>query len=175
MIQNIRKEQTSTIETMTPLSKDLEHLYNATWVVIDPWSTQFEPREDINKDILTHVNNVNNYYAHMIHEYIQTHNINNVYIVNNHGIPTHPLFENYPKWPGNLPEGDYVFVGYHSGICIKQKGTEKLKATKDYIPWVKADLTCTLPTNWLTAETVEQLQYTFKDHMDMYGDRVNII
>lgn len=157
---------------MTPLSKELEHLYNATWVVVDPWSYQYIPANShCVQEVETYINNVNNYYAYMIYQYIQDHNINNVYIINNHNIPTHRLFEKYNKLPSNLAEGDYVFVGYHSGLCIKFKGTDKIK----YKCYVKADLTCTLADNWLTAQTLEELHYMFKDHMNMYGDRVNII
>ena len=161
---------------MTPLSKELEHLYDATWVVIDPWSYQYVPgNKHCVQEVETYINNVNEYYANMIYQYIQDHNINNVYTVNNHGIPTHRLFEKFDKWPSNSPAGNYVFVGYHSGICIKQKGTERLKAKKHHIPWVKADLTCTLAENWLTAKSIDELQYEFKENMSAYGDMVSII
>ena len=157
---------------MTPLSKELEHLYNAIWVVVDPWSYQFIPSNgNCVQEVKTYINNVNEYYAHMIYQYIQTHNINNVYTVNKHDIPTHSLFENYKKWYDKDPQGDHVFVGYHSGNCVKDKGTDVVNG----YCYVKADLTCTLPANWLTAQSINELQYEFKENMSAYGDMVSII
>jgi len=157
---------------MTPLSKEFKHLYNATWIVVDPWSYQYVPANGhCVQEVKTHINNVNNYYAHMIYQYLQDHNINNVYIINNHDIPTHRLFEKFDKWPSNSRQGDYVFVGYHSGNCVKHKGTDVINGNC----YVKADLTCTLAENWLTAKSIDELQYEFKENMSLYGDMVSII
>ena len=155
---------------MTPLSKQLEHLYNCPWVVVDPWSYQHVPKK-IDPDVLTYVENVNNYYAHMIHAYIKTHNINNVYVINDHKIPTHRLFENCAKWPSSSHTKDIVFVGFHAGHCIKDKGTGRNREQG----YVKADLTCVLPENWTTANSVEELKYNFNYRHTNYQQDVIVI
>ena len=168
---------------MTPLPKHLEHLYSdAMWIIIDPWQEQFCHYEYDKKTI----NAINNYYAHMIHQYIQHHDIQNTMVLNidHNKYPTHKLFAEYkhiqnPYYHKVLKNMNVVFCGFHSGICINEKGvapyTPSQQRKRNIKVYVKTDLCCALPSNWLDTKDYKKYEYTFYDQLDAYNGQAILI
>ena len=144
---------------MTPLPDHKQHLYHdAVWIVVDPWQTHSER---------------DNYVAEQIYQYIKHHNILNVKVLNNHRDNTHHLFEEFELLPykvkvNNLKEKNIVFVGFHNGICIKNKGTDTYsrdERTRVKNLYIKMDLVSTLPHDGV---------YDFYDAYSSYGEGVQL-
>ena len=146
---------------MTPLPDHKQHLYHdAVWIVVDPWQTHSER---------------DNYVAEQIYQYIKHHNITNVKVLNNHRDNTHHLFEEFELLPykvkaRNLNEKNVVFVGFHNGICVKNKGTATFTADTNVMAlhniYVKMDLVSTLPQDGV---------YDFYGAYSSYGEGVQLI
>lgn len=126
---------------MTPLSKELNHLYeDAVWVVIDPWVTTSER---------------DNYVAQQIFQYIKYHQIKKVFVLNDESTnnKTNPLFLEFKQFNHATDllcefhdtETDIVFVGFHNGECVESKGTRWFANNKEKNVYIKMDLVSTLP------------------------------